>query len=208
MSMRVKVIYVWAGTQIVIGISLFVGTAFMAISLIPHVKNVVRQTSENLADAASALRGANESYCEVTTNSFSKAGKWGDTQRKVDDAGRWVEGLGMMLRSDAPLLNKFNGPGDYLRNLRKDFKNCAEAVQLVRDAVKTHYYDVHPQMSKSLNDFVVTLQDLSMLMQGGLSTKVCWYVCILGGLLSLLFVMNGMILVVTEKSFNNRKDQS
>ena len=71
-------------------------------------------------------------------------------------------------------------------------------IRTFRDKVNTLYYYVHPQINKSLNDSAVMLQDVSVIMQGGTTTKVCWYICLLGALVSLLFVMNGLVLFAVE----------
>ena len=52
-----KAAYTLACVQIAIGLLLLGGTLYMATSLIPQVRDVFRQTSENLADAACAIRG-------------------------------------------------------------------------------------------------------------------------------------------------------
>ena len=77
------------------------------------------------------------------------------------------------------------------------------------DVIEDYRNVVHPQNSNMLNDAAETLTDMSELAQDGLAIDgFLLYICLLGGLLSLLFVMNGMVLVVTERRLNNRKDKS
>ena len=193
-----KAAYTLACVQIAIGLLLLGGTLYMATSLIPQVRDVFRQTSENLADAACAIRGANESYCEFTTNSLSMVEQMEDARRRVEGIGRQVDGWGKTLHSDKPVFNMVNDTGDMVRDLGKGVLIIAEVIRLVRDKVNRHYYYVHPQINKSLNDSAVMLQDVSVIMQGGTTTKVCWYIWLLGALVSLLFVMKGLVLFAVE----------
>ena len=207
--MRVKAIYIWASIQIVIGLLLFVGTAYMATSFLPAIKNAARQTGENLAEAATALRGNNAFYCASATNLFALCESMTGVAHNFDVIGRDVMKMGTMIHFDMPLLNKLNDVGNSVHAIGKDIINVATAIRKERDVIEDYRNVVHPQNSNTLNDMAGTLTDLSGLLQDGSAADVfSLYVCMLGGLLSLLFVMNGTVLVVTEKSFNNRKDKS
>ena len=209
MSMRVKAIYIWASIQIVIGLLLFVGTAYMATSFLPSIKDAARQTGENLAEAATALRGNNAFYCASATNLFALSESMEDVARNFDVIGREVMKTGAKIHFDVPVLNKVNDVGNSVHAIGKDIINVATAIRKEREVIEDYRNVVHPQNSNALNDTAETLEGVSGLMQDGSAIDgFVLYICLLGGLLSLLFVMNGIVLVVTEKSFNSRKDKS
>lgn len=207
--MRVKAIYIWASIQIVIGLLLFVGTAYMATSFLPSIKDAARQTGENLAEAATALRGNNAFYCASATNLFALSESMEDVARNFDVIGREVMKTGAKIHFDVPVLNKVNDVGNSVHAIGKDIINVATAIRKEREVIEDYRNVVHPQNSNALNDTAKTIEDVSGLMQDGSAIDgFVLYICLLGGLLSLLFVMNGIVLVVTEKSFNSRKDKS
>ena len=192
-----------------IGLLLFVGTAYMATSFLPTIKNTARQTGENLAEAATALRGNNAFYCVSATNLFALSESMEDVARNFDVIGREVMKTGAKIHFDVPVLNKVNDVGNSVHAIGKDIINVATAIRKEREVIEDYRNVVHPQNSNALNDTAETLEDVSGLMQDGSAIDgFVLYICLLGGLLSLLFVMNGIVLVVTEKSFNNRKDKS
>ena len=209
MSMKVKAIYIWASLQIVIGLLLFAWTAYMATSFLPTIKNEVRQTGENLAEAASALRGNNAFYCASATNLFALGESMEDVAQNFDVIGRDVMKAGARIHFDVPVLNKVNDVGNSVHAIGEVIINVAAALRKERDVIEDYRNVVHPQNSNTLNDTAETLTDMSELMQDGAAIYgFLLYICLLGGLLSLLFVMNGTVLVVTERRLNNRKDKS
>ena len=196
--MRVKAIYIWASIQIVIGLLLFVGTAYMATSFLPTFKNAVRQTGENLAEAATALRGNNAFYCASATNLFALSESMEDVARNFDVIGREVMKTGAKIHFDVPVLNKVNDVGNSVHAIGKDIINVATAIRKERKVIEDYRNVVHPQNSNALNDTAETLEDVSGLMQDGSAIDDFFlYICLLGGLLSFLFVMNGIMLVST-----------
>ena len=202
--MRVKAIYIWASIQIVIGLLLFVGTAYMSTSFLPSIKDAARQTGENLAEAATALRGNNAFYCASATNLFALSESVEDVARNFDVIGREVMKTGAKIHFDVPVLNKVNDVGNSVHAIGKDIINVATAIRKEREVIEDYRNVVHPQNSNALNDTAKTLEDVSGLMQDGSAVDVfSLYVCILGGLLSLLFVMNGVILISTPSFFGH-----
>ena len=197
MNMRVKAIYIWAGIQIVIGLSLFVGTTYMATSFLPTIKKAVRQTGENLSEAATALRGNNAFYCASATNLFAISESMEDVARNFDVIGREVMKTGAKIHFDVPVLNKVNDVGNSVHAIGIDILNVATAMRKEREVIEDYRNVVHPQNSNALNDTAETLEDVSGFMQDGSAIDgFLLYVCLLGVLLSLLFVMNGVILVL------------
>ena len=197
MNIRVKAIYIWAGIQIVVGLSLFVGTTYIATSFFPAIKNAIRQTGENLSEAATALRGNNAFYCASATNLFALSESMEDVARNFDVIGREVMKTGEKIHFDVPVLNKVNDVGDSVHAIGIDILNVATAMRKEREVIEDYRNVVHPQNSNALNDTAETLEDVSGFMQDGSAIDGCsLYVCLLGVLLSLLFVMNGVILVL------------
>lgn len=209
MNMRAKAIYVWAGIQIVIGLLLFAWTSYMMTSFLPAIRNAVRQTGENLAEAATALRGCSAFYCASATNLFALGESMEGVAQNFDVIGRDVMKTGAGIHFDVPVLNKVNDVGRSVHAIGEVIINVAAALRKERDVIEDYRNVVHPQNSNMLNDTAETLTDMSELAQDGLAIDgFLLYICLLGGLLSLLFVMNGTVLVVTERHLNNRKDKS
>lgn len=199
MSIRSKAIYIWAGIQIVVGLSLFVGTTYMATSFLPTIKKAVRQTGENLSEAATALRGNNAFYCASATNLFALSESMEDVARNFDVIGREVMKTGAKIHFDVPVLDKVNEIGYSVHAIGKDIINVAASLRKEREAIDDYRDVVHPQNSNALNDTAATLEGVSILMQTGSAMEgLSLYVCLLGALLSLLFVMNGVILVLMQ----------
>lgn len=196
MKMRSKAIYVWAGIQIVIGLLLFAWTAYMAASFLPAIRNAVRQTGENLAEAATALGCCNAFYCASATNLFALGESMEDVAQNFDVIGRDVMNAGTRIHFDVPVLNKVNDVGNSVHAIGEVIINVAAALRKERDVIEDYRNVVHPQNSNTLNDTAETLTDMSELAQDGSSMDgILLYFCLLGGLLSLLFVINGIFLV-------------
>ena len=195
MNIRTKVVYIWAGIQIVAGVSLFVGTTYMATSFLPTIKKAVRQTGENLSEAATALRGNNAFYCASATNLFALSESMEDVARNFDVIGREVMKTGEKIHFDVPVLDKVNEIGYSVHAIGKDIINVAASIRKEREVIDDYRNVAHPKNSNVLNDTAETLEGLSGLMQDESAIDgFSLYVCLLGVLMSLLFVMNGVIL--------------
>lgn len=195
-----KAVCFWAGVQIVIGALLLAGTVYMAMSLLPKLRDGVGQIGEKLAAAAEAVREDNASYCEFVTNLSPLSESIGDVADNFDVIGREVVKMGRSLHFEVPVLKKINDVGDSVRNIGNDIQNAATTIRKERAVMDEFRNRVHPQNSKSINDAVEVLRDVSGLMQNGTVLEVYgWYICILGILLSVLFIMNGVVLIVLGK---------
>ena len=196
----VKTIHAWAGIQIAIGLLLLVGTVCFAVSILPKFRDGVGQIGEKLAAAAEAVREDNASYCEFVTNLYPLSESIGDVADNFDVIGREVVKTGRSLHFEVPVLKKINDVGDSVRNIGNDILNAATTIRKERAVMDEFRNRVHPQNSKSINDAVEVLRDVSGLMQNGAVSEVYgWYICILGILLSVLFIMNGVVLIVLGK---------
>lgn len=169
----------------------------MTTSFLPAIKKAVRQTGENLSEAATALRGNNAFYCASATNLFALSESMEDIARNFDVIGREVMKTGAMIHFDVPVLNKVNDVGNSVHAIGKDFINVAAAIRKERDVIDDYRNVVHPQNCNALNDTAETLEEVSGLMQTGSAIDgFSLYACLIGALLSLPFVMNSVILVL------------
>lgn len=168
----------------------------MTTSFLPTIRNAVRQTGENLTEAAAALRGCNAFYCASATNLFALGERIEDVAQNFDVIGRDVIKTGAGIHFDVPVLNKVNDVGNSVHAIGEVIINVAATLRKERDVIEDYRNVVHPQNSNMLNDTAETLTDMSELAQDGSAIdSFLLYVCLLGGLLSLLFVINGVFLV-------------
>ena len=168
----------------------------MTTSFLPAIRNAVRQAGENFAEAATALRGCNAFYCASATNLFALGESMEDVAQNFDVIGRDVMKAGARIHFDVPVLNKVNDVGNSVHAIGEVIINVAAALRKERDVIEDYRNVVHPQNSNMLNDTAETLTDMSELAQDGSAIDdFLLYICLLGGLLSLLFVINGVFLV-------------
>lgn len=168
----------------------------MAASFLPAIRNAVRQTGENLAAAATALGGCNAFYCASATNLFALGESMEDVAQNFDVIGRDVMEAGTRIHFDVPVLNKVNDVGNSVHAIGGVIINVAAALRKERDVIEDYRSVVHPQNSNMLNDTAETLTEMSELAQDGSAIDgFLLYVCLLGCLLSLLFVINGVFFV-------------
>lgn len=199
-GVRDNAICFWAGVQIVIGLSLLGGTVYLAMSLLPKIRDGVGQVSEKLAAAAEAVRENNKSYCEFANNLFCLSESIGDIAKNFDEIGSKVAEAGESLHFEIPVLRKVNDVGDSVRDIGNDIVEVAAAIRKERIVMDEFQNRVHPQNSRTIGDAADGLKAVSELMQNGSMMEIYgWYVCLLGALLSLLFIMNGVILLVVGK---------
>ena len=194
--MKVKIVCCWAVVQIVIGLALLGGTASVAGCLLPRIGNAVSEAGDGIADAAKALKGNNAVYSASATNLFSLSESMGSTVGYIGEIGGNVMRMGGSLHSDKPILKRFNGVGDGIQDVGSAIVNVAGVIRNQQEIIRDYRDVVHPQNVNTLNETAEILKDLSALLKDESATKVYFaYVCLIGALLSLLFVMNGVILM-------------
>lgn len=197
--MRSKAVYALACVQIAIGVLLFFGSVHMAFSVMPKVSDRVSQMGKTFADAAEAVRENNKTYNELATIVFSLSGILGDAASDVGVLGGEVTSLGRSLHFDIPVLDKINTTGYSVRNIGNYIVRFAAKFKEGVGAVDAFRYNVHPQNSRSVNDAAEALEEVSKLMLNGSKVEAYGgWICLLGVLLSLLFVMNGLVLFAVE----------
>lgn len=199
--MKSKTIYVWSGVQIVIGVLLLFGTAYMAISVLPNVKSSVRQTSKTFAETAYALKGIKETYCESSEILFSLTESLKDLPDELETISRNVTGMGRNFKFDIPILEKLNWVGVSMCSIGEKIDCVAEAIREQRDKIGEYQKTYHSQSCDALNDAVQTVDDIAKHVGDDRAFDVyCGYICLLGGVVSLLFITNGVVLCLFAQS--------
>lgn len=194
---RNKVINFISAVQIVIGLLLLTGTVYVATSVLPKIRGGVFLLGEKLADAAEAVRADNESYCAFATNVFTLGESIKDVAEKCEAIGSGVKEAGRMLHFEIPILNKINNVGDRVCDIGNDILNTATAIRQGHNVMEEFRNNGHLKTCRSINDAAEGLKEVSKFMQNGPIAGIDgWYICLLGTLLSLLFVMNGVILLL------------
>ena len=141
------------------------------------------------------MRGCNAFYCASATNLFALGESMEDVAQNFDVIGRDVMKTGAGIHFDVPVLNKVNDVGNSVHAIGAVIINVAAALRKERDVIEDYRNVVHPQNSNMLNDTAETLTDMSELAQDGSAIDdFLLYICLLGGLLSLLLVMNGVFM--------------
>ena len=197
--MRVKVLSLWSGVQIAMGVALLVGTVGMAVSVLPRLGSVFGRAGESLSESARALEEISETYCGFATNMFVLAGNIDVVANQFDAVGRSVVKTGQMFHFDLPLLGKVNGIGESVCNIGNNVRRAATAIRNERNVIVKFRDNGHRMTENSFKDAVSILNEFSELMRtGDLMCAYGWYVCLLGVMLSLLFIMNGVILLAIK----------
>ena len=194
--MKSKTIYVWSGVQIVIGVLLLLGTAYMALSVLPKFKDVASSLGSAVDGASASLTAVNDTYSKSETNLFDTIRTLEDFSDRFNEIGKSVLDAGGILL-DAPLLKKpLNGIGENIcgagRDIMKFGANIREQSKLLDNCVK----DVHPHATASLSEASMVLKNFSILLNDSQAMHAYGlYICLLGVVVSLMFIMNGAVLM-------------
>ena len=194
--MKNKVIGFWSVVQILIGLLLLGGTVFVSTAVMPKIRSNVALVGDKVSDAADALRAVNASYCQSATNLFAAAENLRQVSTTLGTIGWNLKETGRSLHSDVPLLKQINGVGNSINEIGKGLVNVSCAILAQSNIIRDYRSVGHVKTSALLADYSVMLDDLSRTLKE--SQSVCtyaWLVCAFGGAVSLLFVMNGFILI-------------
>ena len=148
---------------------------------------------KSLADAAEAVREDNKTYNEVVTIVFSLREFIGDNAQDIGAFGNQVVSTGLRLHLDC------------IRDIGTSIVRGVATLRKGLGVVDEFRDNAHPQNSRSINDAAAALDEVSKLMLNG--SKVETYggwVCRVGVLVSLLFVMNGLVLLVIGNNNSGR----
>ena len=194
--MRNRTVYFWSGIQIAVGLLMLCGTVIVSAAVLPRIRSEVEQVGNWVSDAAEALRAVNASYCQSATNLFSAAENLAQVSSTLGGIGWNLKETGRSLHSDVPLLKQINGVGNSINEIGKGLVNVSCAILAQSNIIRDYRSVGHVKTSALLADYSVMLDDLSRTLKE--SQSVCtyaWLVCAFGGAVSLLFVMNGFILI-------------
>lgn len=198
-NMRAKSIYIWSGVQIVIGALLLLGTAYMAIVVLPRFKANASQMEGSVVDAAKAVKAANVACSESGANLVSLTRTLEDVANRFDEVGDTVSIAGGKLHSDLPGLKALNGVGKSICGVGKDVANIAANIREQSKLFNNYLKDGHPHLTASLSEASMVLDGISSRLKDGQEIFVCGlFLCFLGFVVSLLFITNGIILCMNS----------
>lgn len=193
--MRAKSIYIWSGVQIVIGVLLLLGTAHMAIAVLPRFNANAGKMEGAVVDAAKAVKAANVACSESEANLVALTRTLEDVADRFDEVGSTVSIAGGKLHFDLPGLKALNGVGESIRGVGKDVANIAANIREQSKSFNNYLKDGHPHLTASLSEASMVLDDIASRLKDGREIFVCGlYLCFLGFVVSLLFITNGIIL--------------
>lgn len=194
--MKNKVICFWSVVQILIGLLLLGGTVFVSTAVMPKIRANVAMVGDKVSDAADAIRAVNASYCQSATNLFNAAENLVEVSKTLGQIGWNLKETGRSLHFDVPVVKQLNGVGDSITEIGKGIVNVSVSIRTQSNIIRGYRSDGHEKTSLLLVDSAKMLDDVAELLKNSRSmTAYDWFVCVFGALVSLLFIMNGLVLV-------------
>lgn len=194
--MKNKVICFWSVVQILIGLLLLGGTVFVSTAVMPKIKANVAMVGNKVSDAADAVRAVNASYCQSATNLFNAAENLVEVSKTLGQIGWNLKETGRSLHFDVPVVKQLNGVGDSVTEIGKGIVNVSVSIRTQSNIIRGYRSDGHEKTSLLLADSAKMLDDVAELLKNSRSMNAYdWFVCVFGALVSLLFIMNGLVLV-------------
>lgn len=194
--MKNKVICFWSVVQILIGLLLLGGTVFVSTAVMPKIRANVAMVGDKVSDAADAIRAVNASYCQSATNLFNAAENLVEVSKTLGQIGWNLKETGRSLHFDVPVVKQLNGVGDSITEIGKGIVNVSVSIRTQSNIIRGYRSDGHEKTSLLLVDSAKMLDDVAELLKNSRSmTAYDWFVCTFGALVSLLFIMNGLVLV-------------
>lgn len=194
--MKNKVICFWSVVQILIGLLLLGGTVFVSTAVMPKIRANVAMVGDKVSDAAEALRAVNASYCQSATNLFNAAENLVEVSKTLGQIGWNLKETGRSLHFDVPVVKQLNGVGDSITEIGKGIVNVSVSILTQSNIIRGYRSDGHEKTSLLLADSAKMLDDVAVLLKNSSSLNAYdWFVCVLGALVSLLFIMNGLVLL-------------
>ena len=194
--MKNKVIGFWSVVHILIGLLLLGGTVFVSTAVMPKIRSNVALVGDKVSDAADALRAVNASYCQSATNLFNAAENLVEVSKTLGQIGWNLKETGRGLHFDVPVVKQLNGVGDSVAEIGKGIVNVSVAIRTQSNIIRGYRSDGHAKTSLFISDSAKMLDDVAALLKNSRSVSAYdWFVCALGALVSLLFIMNGLVLL-------------
>ena len=194
--MKNKVICFWSVVQILIGLLLLGGTVFVSTAVMPKIRANVAMVGDKVSDAADAIRAVNASYCQSATNLFNAAENLAEVSKTLGQIGWNLKETGRSLHFDVPVVKQLNGVGDSVTEIGKGIVNVSVSIRTQSNIIRGYRSDGHEKTSLLLADSAKMLDDVAVLLKNSRSMNAYdWFVCVFGALVSLLFIMNGLVLV-------------
>ena len=194
--MKNKVICFWSVVQILIGLLLLGGTVFVSTAVMPKIRANVAMVGDKVSDAADAIRAVNASYCQSATNLFNAAENLAEVSKTLGQIGWNLKETGRSLHFDVPVVKQLNGVGDSVTEIGKGIVNVSVSIRTQSNIIRGYRSDGHEKTSMLLADSAKMLDDVAAMLKNSRSMNAYdWFVCVFGALVSLLFIMNGLVLV-------------
>ena len=201
--------------QIVVGALLLVGTVGLPTTAYQTVRSESEQLAENLSAVAESLDSLRTSYEQSAANLFGLTGAMDDVAEKLDgvsgaisETGRRFSEYGKdedssLLAMLKPFTEWFKNSGEKLKEVGRDVGAVSIALKGQSNAIKTYRADGHDKTMDAITKTVESLRHaMRMLDNGNSVARWCGFVCILGFCVSMLFFINGLLLLVFAKGMS------
>ena len=187
-----------AALQICIGVLLLVGTVYLTLTAYKTVRYESEQIAENLSAAGMALESVRVTYGQSADSLFGLTDAMDNISTKLSGVSETVCGIG-------ELFSKvwLAGAGEKWKDVGKDIASISEAVKKQGEAIKLYRDDGHAKTMIALTETIESLRHAERMLDNGSSSgRWCGFVCILGFCVSMLFFVNGLLLLVFAKGMS------
>ena len=213
MNMKRTIVKIVAALQIGIGGLLLVGTIALSLTAYRTVRNESEQLVANLSAAADALESLRALYAQSANNLFGLtdsmddvAGKLGEVSESVSETGRRFLEYGNVEKTSIinklnPFKEWFRNSGEKLKDVGKDVVSVSAVLKEQSRTIKEYRADGHKKTMLAMSETVESLRHVMQMLEDGDHSAVLWcgFVCILGFCVSMLFIMNGVFLIVAGR---------
>jgi len=187
-----------AALQICIGALLLVGTVYLTLTAYKTVQYESEQIAENLSAAGKALESVRVTYGQSADSLFGLTDAMDDISTKLSGVSETACGIGELF-SRVWLA----GAGEKWKDVGKDIASISEAVKKQGEAIKLYREDGHAKTMIALTETIESLRHAERMLDNGSSSgRWCGFVCILGFCVSMLFFVNGLLLLVFAKGMS------
>ncbi len=182
-----------AALQIIIGALLLAETIGLTLPAYKTVREGSAQITENLSSAGDALESLRETYGQSATNLFALTGTMDDISVKLDGVSAKVRRAGEII-AKVPFCKE---AGEKWKDVGKDISSISEAVKSQGETIDGYRVNGHEKTLAALSETIESLRLATKMLDGGSSAGLwCWFVCVLGFCVSMLFFTNGVLLFV------------
>ena len=198
--------------QFFVGALLLVGTIGFMLPAFLVFRDESRQLSSNLTAAADALDASSMTYLHSATNLFCLTGAMDDVAVKLVGVSETIYEVGNRFinygNTDEswygkilPFTSWFRSSGENLKEVASDVESVSKALCGQSEAIKNYRKSGHEKSLLAMSKTVESLRRAAQFLDDEQSTgRWCFFVCVLGICVSVLFFANGCLLLVVAKS--------